>query len=101
MASIATLVRVGCAATVRTMSPTTSNSRPSRIVPAKLLAEAAVGAGLMMAEPGGGHTGADQHADDDDGDPDGVDDLPDPLDRMVVVHGAPLSVVVLPCWACL
>ena len=61
--------------------------------PAELLAEAAVGAGLMMPEPNGGSTGADQHADDDDGDPGGVDDLPDPLDRMVVVLGAPLSVV--------
>jgi hypothetical protein len=47
----------------------------------------------MMAEPHGGNTGADQHADDDDSDPDGVDDLPDSHDRMVVVHGAPLSVV--------
>jgi hypothetical protein len=46
----------------------------------------------MMAQPDGGSTGADHHADDDDGDPGGVDDLTDLLDRLVVIHGAPLSV---------
>jgi len=46
-----------------------------------------------MAQPGGGSTGTDQHAYDYDGNPGGVDDLPDPLDRLVVVHGAPLPAV--------
>src|SRR5215469_8732130 len=61
--------------------------------PAELLAEAAVNLALVTAEPDGGSTGADHHADDDDSDPGGVDDLPDALNRMVIVHGAPLSVV--------
>lgn len=37
----------------------------------------------MMTQPDSGGTGADQHADDDDGDPGGVDDLPDPVDHLV------------------
>src|SRR5262249_34448581 len=59
--------------------------------PAELLAEVTVGAGLTMAEPGRGSADADQHADDDDGDPGGVDNLAGPDDRVVIVHGAPLS----------
>jgi len=63
--------------------------------PAELLAEAAVDVGLMTAEPDSGSTDADHHADDDDSDSGGVDDLPDIPNRMVIVHGAPLSVVLL------
>jgi hypothetical protein len=46
----------------------------------------------MMDESDGGSPGADQQTDDDNGNPDGVDNLPDPYDRVVIVHVAPLSV---------
>jgi hypothetical protein len=85
----------GSAATVRTMSLITSNSGPGPDRLAELLAEAAIGAGLMMAEPQGGSSGADRQADDDDRDPGGVDNLPDPCDRVVTVHVAPLPFVPL------
>src|SRR5215467_2443982 len=56
---------------------------------AELLAEAAVIVGLMPAEPDRGRADRDDAAQDDDGHAGGVDDLPDPLDHVVVVHAAP------------
>jgi hypothetical protein len=59
--------------------------------PAELLAEAAIGVGFVAAEPDSGSTGVHQHADGDDGHAHSVDDLPDPRDHVVVVHGSPLD----------
>jgi hypothetical protein len=47
----------------------------------------------MTAEPDCRNTGVDQHADGDDGHAHAVDDLPDPRDYVVIVHGSPLSQV--------
>jgi len=70
--------------------------QPKQDGPAELLAEAVIGAGFVTAEPDSGDTGVDQHADGDDGHAHAVDDLPDPPDHMVIVHGSPLSPV--PSW---
>src|SRR5215469_11431365 len=64
---------------------------------AELLAEAAVIVGLVPAEPDRGRADRDDAAQDDDGHPGGVDDLPDPLDHVVEVHAAP-SAGLTGCW---
>src|SRR5262249_35232629 len=53
---------------------------------AELLAEAPVGAGLVVGEADGGGTSVEHRTDDDDGDPGAVDDLSDPCDDVGVVH---------------
>ena len=53
---------------------------------AELLAEAAVGRDVVTGEPDGGGDGRDRRADEHDRDPGGIDDLTDPLDRVVVIQ---------------
>src|SRR5215472_128780 len=85
-ASIATLVRLGEVATVRTMSPATSSSRPSRMAWLSRWRKTPVDITFVPGEPDGAGHERDRCPGHDDHYPGGIDGHPDLVDHVVEIH---------------
>ena len=84
----ATLVSEGLAATVRTMSPATKSSSPSKMVRPSISRKSAVDVSFVSREADDGARESEQCADDDDHDSRAVDGLADPFHDVVEIHVA-------------
>ena len=81
-----TVVRVGWAATVRTMFAGHQQFQAEQDGLTELLAKVLVYVGLMAGELDDGDDGGDARADDKDSDAGAVDYFADPIDCVVEVH---------------